>query len=384
MKDVLKLHPGWRVGETAVEYEAIKFSDPQEANALVTRLLSPTRTLPIIIASRYDGFLLHPTLVDVLAADICGLGMAADVNDEAAWEMTRLLGKEWSCYNGAIRIYWPHLDTQQNPRIHPLWTSERLMYLASGTEDASRRIRSAIRKRLFSVSAFAVEQPPLFDRLEDESAHEALQEKMKLAANAQDYQGLAEEYGKENDHLRLQLRQERENIKQLRQDLYQLQMAHAWADADEDVTPDEETPLASVQDAVEKARKLYATQLTFGDDVADGIGGVAPNAGPPQKVFDYIKAVANLVDKRRDGGLGDTMVHWLKTNGVSASSESETIQNNRDEMHKRTWHDGRGTKAFVTHLKPTDATSPDRCVRIYFDWDDASDKAVIGWVGRHP
>jgi hypothetical protein len=384
VKDVLRLAPGWRVGDTIVECEALKFSDSEETKDLVTRLLAPSRTLPVIIASRYDGFLLHPTLVDVLAADICGLGLVADINDEAAREVTRILGKEWSCYNGAIRIYWPRLDTQQNPRFHPLWTSERLMYFASGTEDASRRIRGAIRKRLFSVSAFAVEQPPLFDRLEDESAHEAMQEKMKFAANAQDYQGLAEEYGKENDHLRLQLRQERENVQQLRQDLYQLQMANAWADADEDLTPDEETPLVSVQDAVDKARKLYATQLTFGGEVADGIGSVAPNAGPPQKIFDYLKALANLVDKRRDGGLGDTMLHWLKTNGVNASSESETIQNNRDEMQKRKWHDGRAKRAFITHLKPTDATSPDRCVRIYFDWDDASDKAVIGWIGRHP
>src|SRR6266850_325297 len=265
IKDILSLQPGWRIGDTAVECEALRFSGSAQANALVARLFSPTRTLPIVVASRYDGFLLHPNLVDVLAADICGLGLAADADDETAWEMTRLMGKEWSCYNGAIRIYWPHLDTHQNPRSHPLWTSDRLMYLAAGTEDAARRIRSAIRKRLFSVSAFAVEQPPLFDRLEDESAREALQEKMTLATTAEDYKGLAEDYSKENDTLRLQLRQERDNIKQLRQDLYQLQVAKAWADADEEVAPDEDTPPVSVQEAVDKARRLYVQQLTFGN-----------------------------------------------------------------------------------------------------------------------
>src|SRR6266853_1036916 len=68
IKDILKLAPGWRIGETRVEHEPLKFASAEDANALVTRLLAPDRTLPIVVASRYDGFLLHPTLVEVLAA----------------------------------------------------------------------------------------------------------------------------------------------------------------------------------------------------------------------------------------------------------------------------------------------------------------------------
>jgi hypothetical protein len=44
--------------------------------------------------------------------------MVADLDDDAAWGMTNQLGKEWSCYDGAVRICWPHLDTQQNPLNH--------------------------------------------------------------------------------------------------------------------------------------------------------------------------------------------------------------------------------------------------------------------------
>ena len=384
IKDLLKLSPGWRVGATIVPYTALTFAGETQAPDLVNRLLSPERALPVVVASRYEGFLLHPNLLELLASDVCGLAIVVDLDDKAAWAMTHQLGKEWSCYNGAIRIYWPHLNTRQNPRNHPLWTSERLMYDAVDTEFASRRIRDIIRKRLFSVSSFALGQPVLFDRLEDESAKEALQEKLALAASADDYKTFAEEYAQENDNLRLQLRQERDNIKQLRQDLYQLQLAREWADADEAVAPDEATPPDCVQDAVTQARRNYAQQLTFGDDVERGIFTLAPNAGPPEKILDYLRILASLVDVRREGPLGDTMIQWLKRKGVTASSESETIQNNRDEMQRRTWHDGRDQRAFVTHLKPAEATPPDRCVRIYFDWDDASAKAVIGWVGRHP
>ncbi len=386
LRDILKQHPGWCVGTNAVPTAPLPaFVGTKSALPLVSQILSATRTLPIIVVSRYEGFLLHPSLVEILAADVCGLGIVADIDDEAAWEMTRQIGKEWSCFNGAIRIYWPNLDRNQSPRSHPLWTSERLTYKAGDTEDAARRIRNVIRKRLFSVSTFAREQPALLDRLEDESVREAFQEKLRLATSAEDYQKLAEEFDQENVSLRHQLRQERENIKQLRQDLYNLQLARAYADADEEVKPDEETPLETVGDAVDKARRLYAMQLTFGDDVQTGVSGLAPNAGPPQKILDYLAALASMVDERREKNtLGTTVIQWLASKGVVASNESETVMRSRTEIKKRTWHDGRGPREFEMHLKPTEAAPPNRCPRIYFVWDEASAKVVIGWVGRHP
>jgi hypothetical protein len=69
---------------------------------------------------------------------------------------------------------------------------------------------------------------------------------------------------------------------------------------------------------------------------------------------------------------------------VNASGESETVKNSASERRKRTWHDGTAAREFDLHLKPTDATHPDRCVRIYFDYDEERELGVIGWVGRHP
>jgi hypothetical protein len=386
LRDILKQQPGWCIGTSIVPTTPLPaFVGKKSALPLVSEILSATRTLPIIVISRYDGFLLHPSLVKILAADVCGLGIVADIDDEAAWEMTRQIGKEWSCFNGGIRIYWPNLDRDQSPRSHPLWTSERLMYMVSDTEQAARRIRNVIRKRLFSVSTFALGQSPLLDRLEDESAHEVFQEKLRLATSAEDYQNLAEEFDRENVSLRHQLRQEREIIKQLRQDLYNLQLVRAYADADEEVTPDEDTPPETVEDAVDKAQRIYAMQLTFGNDVQTGIPGLAHNAGPPQKILDYLAALASMADERREKNtLGTTVIQWLANKGVVASNESETVKRNRVEMKKRTWHDGRWPREFEMHLKPTEAAHPDRCPRIYFDWDEASAKVVIGWVGRHP
>ena len=384
LRDILAIQPGWRVGETIVPCKATKFSKADQVDKLITLLLSPKRTLPVIIVSSYDGFLLHPDLVGLLAIDVCGLAIVIEINDEVAWELTNRVGREWSCYNAGLRIYWPHLDRKSNPRTHPLWTSERLMQKVDDTETASRRIRSVIRKRLFSISALAVEPPAIFERIEDERARRAFKERALLATTSEEYKALAEEYANSNDDLRRQLQQERGIIKQLREDLYRIQFTNAWADTDEEIAPVEDTPPDSVEEAVERAKRDYVQQLTFGDDVMDGVRGLAKNAGPPDKILDYLQSLASMVDQRRIEELGQSPIQWLQSKGINASTESETIQKNRDDMKKRTWHDGRSQRKFLNHLKPAEAAHPDRCVRIYFDWDEASAKIVVGWVGRHP
>jgi hypothetical protein len=47
------------------------------------------------------------------------------------------------------------------------------------------------------------------------------------------------------------------------------------------------------------------------------------------------------------------------------------------------WSDGQGKREFRLHLKPTDGTSPDRCVRFYFEFDEERQITIVGWVGRH-
>ena len=76
------------------------------------------------------------------------------------------------------------------------------------------------------------------------------------------------------------------------------------------------------------------------------------------------------------------MFEWFRQRNVSASDEGENLS--AREMAARTWHDGVKRRLFVWHLKPAEAVAPDRCVRIYFEWDDEREVVVVGWVGRHP
>ena len=143
----------------------------------------------------------------------------------------------------------------------------------------------------------------------------------------------------------------------------------------------------TVQKAVQRARERHGAPngaLLFGDDVDKGVAGLASDAGPPEKILEHLEVLARLAAARRVGPLGTTPIKWLEAYNVVASPESESTLTSSRAMARRTWHDGRRRRAFVLHTKPSDHTGPDRCVRIYFDWDAERNVIVIGWVGRHP
>ncbi|MGQ0735817.1 MAG: hypothetical protein ACT4QD_19450 [Acidobacteriota bacterium] len=233
------------------------------------------------------------------------------------------------------------------------------------------------------------EKPGQYNRaapLEIRTAYEEAQEAAQLARarDASDYQALAEAEAQRNDQLRHEIAQLKDQIRTLRQQLYRVQVEDAWTEAEQTVAPDSNDPPESVETAVQRARTMFAGLLRFGGDVSKGVRDVSAIAGPPEKVFNYLKALAGMATARRNRSLGDSMMGWLSSRNVSVSDESKTKLNDRDEMKRRTWDDGAQRREFRLHLKPTEATQPDRCVRIYFDWDDASEQVVIGWVGRHP
>jgi hypothetical protein len=127
--------------------------------------------------------------------------------------------------------------------------------------------------------------------------------------------------------------------------------------------------------------------LAFGGDVGRGLDRLHDAAGPPEKVARYLRTLAELSDRfRRGPSLGMAMLRWLGDRNVSASDESETVRRSPGLRRRRTWDwgDGLGDRFYALHLKPSNAVSRDRCVRIYFDWCPERRRIVVGWVGPHP
>ncbi|MCK9521432.1 MAG: hypothetical protein M0R76_00100 [Proteobacteria bacterium] len=383
LRDLIdKGHP-WSVRGTRVMSKPLRFDHDDGGDALGALIKSNDRSLPLIVVSEDQGLVLHPGIVDALAWDLTAMAIVAVATTSASWRLTNTLGVDWSCYNGALRLYWPLSATGDDPFKHPLWTPRRLLDGVHGTPEAAKRIRTQLRRKILGLSTLTMHRHTVFDEAERAQRVQMLELRRKEAASQQE---LLDLYEDDNERLDSENRALTEKVVRLEADLANAQAMLEWAkkESPEEIPPDEEVPPATVDAAVEKAKQKHSSVLVFGNDVNGGVNTLADDAGPPDKILDYLRGLAELAIALRKSPLGASKVKWLEDRGFHVSGESDTIRSSKAEMKLRTWHDGQVRREFEFHMKPSDATSPDRCVRIYFDWDQDLRKVVIGWVGRKP
>ena len=385
IRNLLATDTEWFLDSSRLTGRPVNYLGEMGGDALVKTVWDQKRELPVVAISDDYGAVLHPGIVEALAADLAGLAVVARLDSNASWRLTARKGKAWSCYSGAIRLYWPHLADGAAPTEHPLWTPRRLLAGVADTETAAGRLRSQLRRRILGQSAFGISEPAQFSAIRRAGRQETLTALQAQATADEDYRALADQYFDELTRALENADKQEEEIRSLRAQVSSLQVALQWKESANDVEPDPEVPPATVEEAVLTAMERYPETVVFGNDVNRGVKTVAPDAGPPDKILQYLRVLHDLTIARRDGSLGTTVVKWLEERGVAASLESETITHSTGARNARTWDDGNGTdRFFELHLKPADVTSPDRCVRIYLDYDPDTRKTIVGWVGAHP
>ncbi len=386
IRDCIGYELPWNYAGDSIRRGREKKRGRQAGEALVQLITSATRMLPLVVVSEHLGFMLHPNIAVDLGHELLGLAHVVQIDDDAAWGLTRTIGPQWSCYNGAVRLYWPRVDTRRDPFAHPLWTARKLLDFNPDTRISAEHLCSHIRRRLTELSAFTIQEPAAIGVIVNLERERRFAAERAGLEGASEYRQLAESYADEVVELRRELTNARTEIEALSSKVDNLNLAVQWKDDEEqpEIEPETETPPTTVEEAVARAAREADGVLLFGDDVRAGVAGLFPQAGPPEKVLQYLRALARMSEERRAGPLGTSMVAWFGRENINASQESETTVNSAAARARRTFHDGRGTRFFEWHLKPNEATSPDRCVRIYFDWSEDTRQVVVGWVGRHP
>ncbi|HRO98096.1 MAG TPA: hypothetical protein PLN54_01520 [Flavobacteriales bacterium] len=385
LRNILKLPYGWTYRGFPVSGKHSVLRGKEGAEELMRLVWMPERKVPLIVVSEeYNGAILSPDLPRLMADELASLAIVVHIDGNASWQVTLSKGKEWSCYNGAIRLFWPGDLT--DPMRHPLWSAFRLMEDASSVEHAANRIRNQLRRMIFSQSALAIWEPRLFSDVRQAARDEQIKEQLKHASSAKEFEELAEQYAKEASDLREENKTLEREVRELKGQLEQLNLAFRHQQLGDDaIAPDEQRKPRTVRESVDIAQRRFASELIFGADVAVGIDSLAEDAGPPDKVLDYLEVLAEMTKTMRGGGLGKGMWLWLQDFGVNGSDEESAARNQKGHRDRRSWDNGQGESTyFDKHLKPTDGTSPDRCVRIYFEYSKAHARTVVGWVGRHP
>jgi hypothetical protein len=379
-------YPDWHLKESAISGKPFRFQGEADLAILENILWHPDRNLPVVIVSGKEEELLTPTFPEDLADELVGIALVCTIDSPLSRALTDSKGKEWSCFNGSVRLYWPDIAKRSISKQHYLWTRSSLM--AHAEDDAAlaaEQLMRQLRRRLMSLSAFSMPEPAVFQRVRDsfaEMANEAVRSKLR---SSQDWAALAENYASENELLKKAATETAERIKQLVSVVTSLQVALQWKESSTEVEPDVELPPSTIEEAIQIAKRSYSEQLVFGQDVAVGVQSLASDAGPPDKILRYLQSLSEMtIQRRKPEGLGVDAIPWLVSRSVIASGESESVNNSSDERAKRAWHDGVRRRYFDHHLKPADGKTSDYCVRIYFDYDTTVQKCFVAWVGRHP
>lgn len=384
IRDLIDLGVTWRFGSTPLGRTPVHLKGEDGGRQFIAMVLDSTRSLPVVaIAEEAHGALLHPDLCSRMAGDLAGIATVVHLNEDASWHVTKQRGKEWSCYAGAVRLYWPGVHDKDDPFRHPLWSPWKLMQDARDTEHASIRLRAQLRRMIFSQAVFFITEPPLFSDIRSAARQEERAKLLKKASSVEEYEELLEEADRANGVLETERDELRKRVEDLEAQLeqYKVIVEHAGREQ-EGVEPNVEQIPTTPEDAVLIAADRFCDELIFGKDAYEEVSKLAHNAGPPEKILLHFEALAALTRERRKGSIGKSAVQWLVDKGVSASIESETIRNSTKEQQIRTWEDGTGGyRAFDEHTKPSNQTSPDRCVRIYFQYDPDTGKTIIGYVG---
>lgn len=403
----------WSFASHRPPLESVKYHGQGATARFVEELHNTERNLPLVAVSQIYGNYLEPELPEKLAADLAGVATVADLDNQCAWGITEQLGKEWSCYLGAIRIYWP-MSTNADWRDHPVFFDR--YQRGETSHQFVQKMKQEVRNRIFDVSVFSLDRPVIFAELERLQRREKSNAKIMAArkrhAEAQQQKGELEEktgifdmameenttllkriqdlesetefcYGEIDrlESINSRLNDENRSLK------YQVQ---SWprstaSEGAASETEQPEVPVETLAEAYHKARERFANVLQFGGHVEGGVADMHPDTGPPQKVYYYLEKLAELAAIKAAGeSLGKTMAGWFAEQNIEYGGESGTKSGNRDFQNKRTWHDGENNIYFEDHLKPNQATHPDKCVRIYFKWLEDRKKIVVGWLGKHP
>lgn len=387
VQDIVGLGSAWHVESGRDRVFSNSFSvEASNINLFKNLILSEDRALPVVVISKIDGHVEFPTLARDLAKRIAGLAHVCVIDEVASWDLTNNLGEQWSCYNGAVRIYWPGGVGRGLPFRHTLWRADRVLARYDTLDEAQDWLDNTITRRIIEASSY-VSDDQAFVALEERRAAARIEAAAKKAADDADYKQLANVYAEENDALRARNKDLKAQIENAEAELTGLRAAYYRGDVGGDPTEAEETeaPPATVSEAVERAIQMFASDLVFADSMGDSVTTLSATAGPPGKILDYLTALNDLsiALQKGSGNIGKTIPIWLRDKGIECSGESETVKNSRSEQTARTFRIGGTDVHCELHLKPSDGTHPDKCARIYFAIGQSKPRVKIGYVGRH-
>ncbi len=375
-------------GDVRLSLEPREIRAENIENFVRDRLLSPRRRLPIVLVSRTvvsGKWLVDPT---GLADPLAGIAETYYLADKwAGFALTNELGKLYSCFNGAVRVYWPDFDVAKSP-FSPIYLPDKLNQIGS-------KLTDILFRQLAAISAFRYVTGPVTtdakEQLQDERRRET--EELKAAATDRgDFNELLElvdkenaDLRKENEHLqqeneslRASLELARENFRAIRESQGEAEITNVEAASDESGPQVE-----SVEEAVLAAKETFKDTLAVQDSALE-----SARESPfmqRKKVYQALLAMHEVClswrQSRRARSAMGTFENAFGSKGFTYKPrESMTSRGKWGEEYETTY---KGQRVSIEQHLALGKGGPDTCLRIHFCVDEDEEKFVVAHVGRH-
>jgi len=362
-------------------------------------LLNKNRQLPAILVSRDVSGEIAIDL-DWLVRRCSGIANVFLLEDKwAAWKLTEILGAPMSCYNGAVRIYWPKMSTTDSPFKHNLFikqviqnkngiahkfeneTALRLMRLSLIVDHSSfgKAVESSIDDARIAKLQAAHEQgeikgEQLFGMVKE--LNEKILLEQRRSTELQDKLN-------ESTYRVLELEDHNVSIKEeladVQEQFHQFQSAIPATPGGAPVEPPEQEA-KNVLEAVELAAMDFKKTMVFHERAIESAKESIYK--DPDRVYQLFEALDEICTKwQTDGKIGDTWKNVLDKKGFDFKQDiSMTTKGKYGEEYHRSYKGGRVSIAEHVTLSKG---GPETCLSVHFWRDEENKTLLIGHCGKH-
>ena len=378
---------------------------------IADHLLSPDRRLPVIVFSR-DGWsealLADPSAVADAAAGLARVVVLAD--KWSSFGVTNELGKSLSCFNGAVRIYWPGLTTTDDPYTHPLFLPDVLR----DWQGDRRKLAHVIVRRLAPISAYRFvegeiarsvraaiqrrrtrEEEAWREEIKSGRADKALLQEKMLASldQLQAVQQKTRTLQSRLEEAELGALQRDEEVRSLREENTALRSSFAQvatAAARERQAAPKEARIAdvhrefkSVVAALSGAERDFASRLVIWPSAKRS--AEKSRYARPHEVYQGLLAIREVLDQyfksRTDGTSMGSWEEAFEHRGFKYAGKDSQTTTTMHGKHRKFTYQGR-TLQMERHLT-LGGGDRENCLQIYFEVDDKAKRGIVGYCGMH-
>jgi hypothetical protein len=364
-------------------------------------LCSPDRAIPLLLISpNVDGSLsVEPNEVADKLSGLCIVVVLRSLS--ATFALTSVVGRELSCFNGAIRLYWPGLSSKSNPWQHPLYLSgsvKRYEQTKAGFEgEVIASISSALSLR-YVPGTVTRQAAAAFTKARREEIEGLKQRYEKGLADSKDFEGVLKLVEEERDAYKDELEDAKKRsgfllneLETKAQELEEMKKNWVAFEEFERNTPDtpsqseeEEGVFSNAAEAVRFAREQFGDNLEVLDSAIEAATD-CPFRNPG-RVYQALQAISEValswkasVDSK--SSMGCDLVQAFKLKGFDFKKDiSQTCRTKFGDDYKFSFQGDR--RFFVQHITEGSG-NPNSCFSVHMLFDKNLRKVVVAYVGVH-